>query len=110
MAEPAGSSNPAPAAEQYPEMLPIAGNAGKRSQKWDSCVGVYHKAIERKNGLRLSPRSPPSIALGLWTNPSASEPEPNLGCEPVRPHLRGKSPSHQPIFLLVVRAVLASRR
>jgi hypothetical protein len=30
----------------------------------------------RKNGLRGSPRSPPSIALGLWTNPSATEPSP----------------------------------
>ena len=56
----------------------------------------------KKKRATLIPRSPPSIALGLWTNPSASEPKPNLGCEPVRPHLQGKNPPHQPIFLLVV--------
>ncbi len=106
MAAPAGSSSPAPAAEQNREMRRIAGNAGKRSQKWDSCVGrCITRRSHRKNGLRGSPRSPPSIALGLWTNPSASEPKPKLGCEPVRPHLQGKNPPHQPIFLLVVRAV-----
>lgn len=39
--------------------------------------GVSHPLRRtRKNGLRGSPRSPPSIALGLWTNPSATEPSP----------------------------------
>src|SRR5580704_17451361 len=37
---------------------------------------VYHAQAQIKNGLRRSLRSPPSIALGLWTNPSATEPGP----------------------------------
>jgi hypothetical protein len=38
--------------------------------------GVSQRPVQRKNGLRGSPRSPPSFALGLWTNPSATEPGP----------------------------------
>jgi hypothetical protein len=38
---------------------------------------VYHNdGADEKTGYADSPRSPPSIALGLWTNPSATEPGP----------------------------------
>src|ERR1700679_2828223 len=52
--------------------------------------GVSHGWAHGKNGLRGPPRVPPSIALGLWTNPSATEPCP-VGLEPVRPPRQGKN-------------------
>src|SRR5450631_2548348 len=48
-------------------------------------VGATWVERQIKNGLRGLPRSPPSSAPGIWTNPSATQTSPLPGHEFVHP-------------------------
>ena len=53
----------------------------------------------KKNGLRGSPRSPPSIAPGLWTNPSATQLLPQPWTDPAVTRAVSPSPRDWPLCL-----------
>src|SRR5882757_1617779 len=71
-----------------------------------ACGGAIFR-FSTKNGLRGMPRSPPSSAPGIWTNPSAIETSPLLGADHAQICGAGKIagqnitcvPSGNPVFL-----------
>src|SRR5579863_5291633 len=88
MGAPACSNSRDVQVERNREMQLGAGSAGSGDRKRRSLPNRSRRrpwfAAGLKNGLRGSPRSPPSSAPGLWTNPSATQTSPPSGHESVR--------------------------